>query len=239
MHRRKIQLARENWRRMGMVHWRKKIEFSSYIRKCRMEQLQSHIWLTASSYMGKFLRISSYIRKPFLIYDFATAPLRISLYMRKIWFSFLSVYMYNCNHGWVIQETEKWMFGYRWVMNMWIVGTARTNNIIQGWTLFKVVEAKFNANQYLHNFDPVRFRTRERDPGHEWIFKARRWVLVSLVLLSGQLKLFTPILGFSFFSTLQFCLQILLPFFTIMEPFMRTGQGEFLQQCIILYQTSW
>ncbi len=33
-----------------------------------MEQLQSHIWLTASSYMGKYLRISSYIRKPFLIY---------------------------------------------------------------------------------------------------------------------------------------------------------------------------
>ncbi len=56
-----------------------------------MEQLQSQIWLTTSSYMGKYLRISSYIRKPFLIYDFATAPLWISLYMRKIWFS-LSVY---------------------------------------------------------------------------------------------------------------------------------------------------
>jgi hypothetical protein len=26
-------------------------------------------------YMGKYLRISSYIGKPFLIYDFATAPL--------------------------------------------------------------------------------------------------------------------------------------------------------------------
>jgi hypothetical protein len=31
--------------------------------------------ITASSYMGKYLRISSFIRKPFLIYDFATAPL--------------------------------------------------------------------------------------------------------------------------------------------------------------------
>jgi hypothetical protein len=29
-----------------------------------MEQLQSHIWLTASSYLGKYFRISSYIRKP-------------------------------------------------------------------------------------------------------------------------------------------------------------------------------
>ncbi len=53
-----------------------------------MEQFQSHIWLTASSYIGKYLRISSYIRKPFLIYDIATAPFWISLYMRKIWFSF-------------------------------------------------------------------------------------------------------------------------------------------------------
>jgi hypothetical protein len=26
-------------------------------------------------YVGNYLRISSYIRKPFLIYDFATAPL--------------------------------------------------------------------------------------------------------------------------------------------------------------------
>jgi hypothetical protein len=31
--------------------------------------------LTASSYMGNYLRIFSYIRKPFLIYDVATAPL--------------------------------------------------------------------------------------------------------------------------------------------------------------------
>ncbi len=69
-----------------------KIKFSSYIRKFGMEQLQWHKWwLTASSDMGKYLRISSYIRKPFLIYDFATAPLWISLYTRKIWFSFLSV----------------------------------------------------------------------------------------------------------------------------------------------------
>ncbi len=72
---------------------KKNIKFFSYIRKFRMEQLQSHIWLTASSYMGKYLLISSYIRKPFLIYDFATAPLWISIYMRKILFSFLSVYL--------------------------------------------------------------------------------------------------------------------------------------------------
>ncbi len=59
-----------------------------------MERLQSNIWFTASSYMTKYLRISSYIRKPFLIYDFATAPIWITLYMRKILFSFLSVYLF-------------------------------------------------------------------------------------------------------------------------------------------------
>ena len=63
---------------------KKKIKFSSHIRKFRREQLQSYIWLTASSYMVKYLRISPYTRKPFLISDFATDPIRISLFMRTI-----------------------------------------------------------------------------------------------------------------------------------------------------------
>ena len=42
---------------------KKKIKFSSYIGKFRMELLQSHIWLTASSYMGKYFCISPYMRK--------------------------------------------------------------------------------------------------------------------------------------------------------------------------------
>ncbi len=67
---------------------KKKIKFSSYIRKFRMEQLQSHVWLTASSYVGKYLRFSTYIREPFFMDDFASASLRISLHRRKIWFSF-------------------------------------------------------------------------------------------------------------------------------------------------------
>ncbi len=74
----------------GYTDKKKSIFFHIRIRKFRVEQLQSHIWLTASL-MGKYLRISSYIRKLFLIYDFGTAPLWISLYMRKIRFSFLSV----------------------------------------------------------------------------------------------------------------------------------------------------
>ncbi len=39
---------------------KKENQISSYLRKFRMEQLQSRIWLRASSYMGKYFRISSY-----------------------------------------------------------------------------------------------------------------------------------------------------------------------------------
>jgi hypothetical protein len=76
---------------------KKKIKFSSYIRKLRKDRLQSHIRLKASSsYMVKYLRIYSYFGKPFLIYEFATDPISISLYMRKISFSFLSMHDYFC-----------------------------------------------------------------------------------------------------------------------------------------------
>jgi hypothetical protein len=43
-------------------------------------------------HMRKCANISPYMRMPLVIYDFATAPFWISLYMRKIVFSFLSVY---------------------------------------------------------------------------------------------------------------------------------------------------
>ncbi len=72
---------------------KKKIKFSSYIRKFRMEQLQSHIWLTASSYMVKYLRISSYIRKPFIIYSMTLQLLHFEFpYIRgKFDFFYISV----------------------------------------------------------------------------------------------------------------------------------------------------
>ncbi len=43
--------------------------------------------------MRKCENISPYMRRPLVICDFATAPLWISLFMRKIGFSFLSVYV--------------------------------------------------------------------------------------------------------------------------------------------------
>ncbi len=49
---------------------KRETQFSSYIRKSRRERLQSHIWLTASSYMTKFLRISSYLTLEPLPFEF-------------------------------------------------------------------------------------------------------------------------------------------------------------------------
>ncbi len=60
------------------------------IRKSRVKQLQSHTWLTASSYMGKFFFAFPHIlgSPSSYIYDFATAPLWISQYVRKFYFIF-------------------------------------------------------------------------------------------------------------------------------------------------------
>ncbi len=46
--------------------------------------------------MRKFANISPYMTRPLVIYDFVTAPFWISLYMRKILFYFLSVYLPTC-----------------------------------------------------------------------------------------------------------------------------------------------
>ncbi len=68
---------------------KKYIKIFLIYKEIQMDPEQSYIWLTASSYMVKYLRISSYcIRKPFLIYDFAPDPIWISLYTRKICFIF-------------------------------------------------------------------------------------------------------------------------------------------------------
>jgi hypothetical protein len=55
-----------------------KIKLSSYIKKFRVEQLQSYIWGRASYYMRKCANISPYMRRSLVIYNFATAPFWIS-----------------------------------------------------------------------------------------------------------------------------------------------------------------
>ncbi len=84
---------------------KKKIKFSLYLRKFRWDRLQSHKWLTASSYMVIYLHISSYIRKPFLLYDFATDPIWISLHMGKILYSFFSV----CSGFLSVYKCQSWI----------------------------------------------------------------------------------------------------------------------------------
>jgi hypothetical protein len=57
-------------------------------KEIQRDRVQSHIWLTASSYMGKNLRVSAYT------YDLASDPICISLYMRKVLFSFYQCIVY-------------------------------------------------------------------------------------------------------------------------------------------------
>jgi hypothetical protein len=76
---------------------KKKIKFSSYIRKFKMEQLQSHIGLTKLrpphiQYGEIFAHFLIYYEAlPHILCDFATAPLWISLYEENLIFFFISV----------------------------------------------------------------------------------------------------------------------------------------------------
>jgi len=69
--------------------------------------LHSHIKLTASSYMTKNLRISSYIRKPYVICDFATAPFWISLNMKKKIIYFLLVQKQHTRYAFLLFFSQK------------------------------------------------------------------------------------------------------------------------------------
>ncbi len=73
---------------------------------------KSYILLMASLYMGKYFRISSYIGKPFLIYDFATAPLWISLYMgKKLIFFFISARLDDwLQMSWISQTVQFYFY---------------------------------------------------------------------------------------------------------------------------------
>ncbi len=83
----------KEWQRERMFLFRytllkKKIKFSSYIRKFRRDQLQSHIWLTASSYKIKHLRISSWKPYPMTL---QLLPSEFPYIWGKFCFLFISV----------------------------------------------------------------------------------------------------------------------------------------------------
>ncbi len=75
---------------------KKKTKFSTYIRKSRREQLQSHIWLTAYSYMTKYCAFPRTIGSlsSYMTLQSRTAPIWISLYLREILFSFFISVIY-------------------------------------------------------------------------------------------------------------------------------------------------
>ncbi len=58
-----------------MYNDKKKIKIFLIYKEIQNGEVAKSCKTNASSYMKKYLNISSYIRKPFLIYDFATAPL--------------------------------------------------------------------------------------------------------------------------------------------------------------------
>ncbi len=71
---------------------------SSFIRKSRRERLLSQIWLTASSYMTKYLRISSSTRNPSSYMTLQPLPSEFPY----IWGKFLFLF-YQCEercHNW-------------------------------------------------------------------------------------------------------------------------------------------
>ncbi len=70
--------------------------------KFRKDRVQSHMWLTASSYMVKYLLISLYIRKPFLTLEFP------NIYEKNILFFFISVIC--------ISKRESVMLFYKFVV---------------------------------------------------------------------------------------------------------------------------
>jgi hypothetical protein len=90
-----------------------------YMRKFRRDRLQSHIWLTAASYMVKYLRISSHTctRKPFLLYDFATATVwGFLIYEENFFFFFISV---PGGHSWDRSFKSRYIIFSFFVFSNW------------------------------------------------------------------------------------------------------------------------
>ncbi len=81
----------------------KKIKFSSYIRKFRMKQLQSHLWLTASSYCLR-LNICAY---PHIVYVLGSP----SSYMTFFSISFPAIIQ---NLSILINKEHRYSLGMRW-----------------------------------------------------------------------------------------------------------------------------
>ncbi len=105
-----------------------------------------------SSYMyiiiKYYLRISSCIRKPFLIYDFANAPLWISLYMRNILFSFLSGMYWKKLRIWsMYQNSSRNLWGWK---GPWIYELG-----ISDYENFQILISNTNFSKHIKNLTSV------------------------------------------------------------------------------------
>ncbi len=76
-----------------------------------------------SSFIRKRANISPYMRRPLVIYDFATALFWISLYMRKVWFYFYQCILPSSSLFWDLGVRISW----GWARRAWGRGRWRTS----------------------------------------------------------------------------------------------------------------
>ncbi len=129
-------------------------------KEIQVDRVPSHIWLTASSYMVKYLRISLYIRNPFLIYNFAPDPILISLY--KIWgnFCFLS---YQCTYFWGSHEKNTQLNSVLTLSEM--VMMAQLGKVIR----YTLIKKKIKFSSYIRKFRWIECKViYDWRPPHIW-----------------------------------------------------------------------
>ncbi len=88
---------------------KKQIKFSSYIKKSRVEQLQSHIWGLPNIHMRKDANISPYIRRPLVILQMTLQLLHSEFTYTWGKFDFL---FYQCTDICFALMTTNRVFGY-------------------------------------------------------------------------------------------------------------------------------
>jgi hypothetical protein len=91
------------------------------------------------------------MREYFPIHDFATAPFWISLYMRKIWFSFSIVY--NQNNFWSCSGSKTDQNFYTWKLSFVSKFMLRSNTICRWFTYVHYCPRKVFMFFFLLSYD--------------------------------------------------------------------------------------
>ncbi len=113
----------QNGRHQGIGRTeRRNDKSSSYIRKFRIDRVQSYIWLMASSYMVKYLRISHIWGRPPSYMTLQLLHSEISLYMRKILFHFFQWWrkvVEDNKHNKIVKLSSKHWKNKKNVISLW------------------------------------------------------------------------------------------------------------------------